>query len=105
MIAYLRGHHYATSQDEWIYLVTHTDGPSISQDNGGYGILGVVHYLSQIPQSERSRTLILLFDNRHYMPGMERVFAEQGLAPRPLAATRHRQRSSMPTTSCVRWPR
>jgi len=77
LIDYLPGRHYGTPEDEQILLTTHTDGPSISQDNGAFGILGIVHYVSQVPQSKRPRTLLVFLDNRHYMPGMERVFAEQ----------------------------
>lgn len=77
LIAYLPGKHYGTPEDEKILMTTHTDGPSISQDNGALGILAVVHYFSHIPRAERPRTLMVFLDNRHYMPGMERVFAKQ----------------------------
>ena len=77
LIAYLPGRHYGTVQDEKILLITHTDGPSISQDNGAFGLLGIVGYFSNIPQSERPRTLMIYLDNRHYMPGMEKAFSKQ----------------------------
>ena len=77
LLAHLPGRDYGTDQDEMILLVTHTDGPSISQENGPFGLMGIVHYFSSIPQNERSRTLLLFMDNRHYMPGAERVFSEQ----------------------------
>jgi hypothetical protein len=77
LIGYLPGRHYGSAQDEKILLITHTDGPSISQENGPLGLLGIVAYLSHIPQSERPRTLMLFLDNRHYMPGMEKAFAKQ----------------------------
>lgn len=76
LIAYLPGKHYGTEKDELIQLTTHSDGPSISQDNGPFGLLGVVKYFSQIPQSDRPRSLLIFMDNRHYMPGMERAFDE-----------------------------
>ncbi len=72
LIGYLPGKNYGTPQDEKIILVTHTDGPSISQDNGAFGLLGVVSYFSRIPQTERPRTLMIYLDNRHYMPGLEK---------------------------------
>lgn len=75
LIGYLPGKYYGTAKDEQILLTTHTDGPSISQENGPLGILGIVSYFSQIPKAERLRTLMVYFDNRHYMPGMERGFA------------------------------
>ncbi len=77
LVGYLPGKHYGTPKDEMIILSTHTDGPSISQDNGAFGLLGIVHYFSHIPQSDRPRTLMVFLDNRHYMPGMESAFADE----------------------------
>ena len=74
-IAYLPGANYGTPKDEQIILVNHTDGPSITQDNGALGLLGIVKYFSNIPQSERPRTLTVFLDCRHYMPGMEDAHA------------------------------
>ncbi|NIL94671.1 MAG: hypothetical protein GTO71_09560 [Woeseiaceae bacterium] len=77
LIGYLPGNKYGTPDDEQIQLVTHTDGPSISQDNGAFGILGVIKYMSRIPQADRPRTLMVFLDCRHFMPGAERAFAAQ----------------------------
>jgi hypothetical protein len=77
LFGYLPGKDYGTEKDEQILLITHTDGPSISQDNGALGILGLVRYFSNIPQAERPRTLQIFLDCRHYMPGMERAFTEE----------------------------
>lgn len=77
---YLPGKDYKTARDQQILLITHTDGPSISQENGALGILSIVKYFSRIPQSERPRTLMIFFDCRHYMPGAERAFAAQDYA-------------------------
>lgn len=77
LIGYLPGRDYGTPADEQVQLVTHTDGPSISQDNGAFGILGIIRYMSQVPQAERPRTLMVYLDCRHFMPGMERAFASQ----------------------------
>ena len=74
-IAYLPGANYGTPEDEQIILVNHTDGPSITQDNGALGLLGIVKYFSNFPQSERPRTLTVFLDCRHYMPGMEDAHA------------------------------
>ncbi len=71
LIGYLPGKNYGTPKDEKIILITHTDGPSISQDNGAFGLLGIVSYFSHFPKSARPRTLMIFLDNRHYMPGME----------------------------------
>jgi hypothetical protein len=77
LIGYLPGRNYGTPQDEKVLLTSHTDGPAVLQDNGAFGLLGIVGYFSHIPQSERPRTLMLYLDNRHYMPGMEKAFAKQ----------------------------
>jgi hypothetical protein len=77
LIGYLPGKYYGTDQDEKIVLTTHTDGPAVLQDNGALGVLGIVAYFSHIPQPERSRTLMIYLDNRHYMPGMEKAFEQQ----------------------------
>ena len=77
LIAYLPGRNFGTPQDEQIMFTTHTDGPSISQDDGGFGLLGVAEYFSKIPEQQRPRTLMFFFDNRHYMPGAERAFAKE----------------------------
>jgi hypothetical protein len=76
LIGYLPGKNYGTPEDEMVVLTSHTDGPSISQENGAFGVLGIVQYFSHFPQSERPRTLMIYLDNRHYMPGMEGAFAQ-----------------------------
>ncbi|MBX9788180.1 MAG: hypothetical protein K2Y37_04635 [Pirellulales bacterium] len=80
LFGFLPGKNYQTPSDEQILLITHTDGPSISQENGPLGILGMVHYLSKIPAAERPRTIMIFLDCRHYMPGTERAFTEQDYA-------------------------
>jgi hypothetical protein len=76
LIAYLPGKDYGTAKDEQIVLVNHTDGPSITQDNGALGLLAIVKYFSNIPQEDRPRTLTIYLDCRHYMPGMEFPYKE-----------------------------
>ena len=75
-ISYLPGRDYGTPDDEQILLINHTDGPSITQDNGALGLLAIVKYFSHIPQEHRPRTLTIFLDNRHYYPGMERAAAD-----------------------------
>ncbi len=82
LFAFLPGRHYGSPEDRRILLLTHTDGPSISQENGALGIAALVRYFSRIPQAQRPRTLMVFLDCRHYMPGMERAFAAQDLAAR-----------------------
>lgn len=77
LIAFLPGRDYGTDKDEQIQLRTHTDGPSISQDDGAFGLLGVVKYMSHIPQKNRPRSLLIELDCRHFMPGAERAWQSQ----------------------------
>ncbi len=77
LFGYLPGRNYGTPEDKQILLITHTDGPSISQENGAIGILSIVKYFSHIPKAERPRSLMLFYDCRHFMPGMERAFASE----------------------------
>ena len=53
LIGYLPGKDYGTDKDEQIILTNHTDGPSITQDNGALGILGIIKYFSNIPQENK----------------------------------------------------
>jgi hypothetical protein len=76
LIGYLPGRNYGTDRDEQILMVTHTDGPSITQDDGALGILAAIRYFSNIPQESRPRTLTLYLDCRHYIAGMEAAFPD-----------------------------
>lgn len=76
LITYLPGKDYGTPNDEQIVLTNHTDGPSITQDNGALGLLAIVKYFSHIPQEQRPRTLVVYLDCRHYIPGMESAHIE-----------------------------
>jgi hypothetical protein len=68
-VGYLPGKNYGTPQDEQIMMKTHSDGPSLNQENGGLGLLGIVKYFSQIPQSVRPRTLVINITNVHFING------------------------------------
>lgn len=70
---FLPGKNYGKEDDEIILLISHTDGPNISQENGGLDILAVIEYFSHIPQNKRSRTLLVILDPQHYMPGRHAV--------------------------------
>ena len=71
IIAYLPGRNYGTLQDEQVLLATHTDAMSLIEENGGFGMLGIMSYFNRVPKSERARTLSFYFDCRHFMPGGE----------------------------------
>jgi hypothetical protein len=77
LVAFLPGKHYGTEQDQQIQLRTHTDGPSISQDDGAFGLLGVIRYMSHIARRDRPRTILVELDCRHFMPGAERRWEHQ----------------------------
>lgn len=79
LIAYLPGRNYGSVKNEQIQLRTHTDGPSISQDDGAFGLLGVVKYISQIPQKDRPRSLLIELDCRHFYAWRRAYLAGSGL--------------------------
>jgi hypothetical protein len=70
---FLPGKHYGKENDEIVLLFTHTDGPNVTQENGALGMLAVIYYFSHIPQRERPRTLLVVLDPQHYMPGRHAV--------------------------------
>ena len=67
--AVLPGRDYGTEQDEQVLLVTHSDGPNLSQENGTLGILALIRHYAGMPQAERGKTLRVLLDPQHYSPG------------------------------------
>jgi hypothetical protein len=77
LVAWLPGRDHGTDLDQQVQLRTHTDGPSISQDNGAFGLLAVVRYMARIPQRDRPRSLMIELDCRHFMPGAEKAWASQ----------------------------
>lgn len=77
LVGYLPGRDYGTDKDQQIHIRTHTDGPSISQEDGALGLLGVVKYMSNIARKDRPRTLLFELDCRHFMPGAERAWGAQ----------------------------
>jgi len=70
---FLPGENYGNENDEMVLLLSHTDGPNTTQENGGLGILALIEYFSHIPQVERPRTLLVVLDPQHYMPGRHMV--------------------------------
>ena len=71
IIGYLPGRNYGTAQDEQVLLATHTDAMSLIEENGAFGMLGIMAYFNKLPKSARDRTLVFYFDCRHFMPGAE----------------------------------
>ena len=69
LYGYLPGRNYGTPDDELVLLVTHSEGPNLTQENGALGIVGVIDYFAQLPRKDRSRSLLILMDPQHYMPG------------------------------------
>ena len=70
-VCYLPGAHYGTDRDDQISINIHVDAMSLTQDNGSLGLLGIVHYFSQMPREQRRKTLLLCIDSRHFIEGFE----------------------------------
>jgi hypothetical protein len=70
---FLPGRNYGKDEDEMVLLISHTDGPNISQENGGLGTLAIIEYFSHIPQNRRARTLLVILDPQHYVPARHAV--------------------------------
>jgi hypothetical protein len=71
IVATLPGRDYGTPKDRAILIATHVDGPSLVEDDGGLGILSVLHYYAKIPQAERPKSIVVYFESRHFVPGTE----------------------------------
>ena len=69
VVATLPGRNYGTEKDQAILLATHVDGPSLVEDDGGLGILSVLHYYSQVPQADRPKSIVVYFESRHFRAG------------------------------------
>ncbi|TDJ44741.1 MAG: hypothetical protein E2O50_02655 [Gammaproteobacteria bacterium] len=65
---FLPGRHYGQDNDEYVFLITHADGPNLTQDNGGFALLSIVQYFAQIAQADRPRTLVIMLDSQHFTP-------------------------------------
>ena len=65
---FLPGKNYGTAADEHVLVITHSDGPNLTQDNGGFAILSVIRYFSNFAQEDRPRTLAVMIDSQHFMP-------------------------------------
>jgi len=65
---FLPGKNYGTDADEHVLVITHADGPNLTQDNGGFAILSVIRYFSNFAQEDRPRTLAVMLDSQHFMP-------------------------------------
>ncbi|MEO8678525.1 MAG: twin-arginine translocation signal domain-containing protein [Vicinamibacterales bacterium] len=76
IVAHLPGKNYGTAADEQVVLATHTDAMSLIEENGGYGMVGIMSYLNHIPRAQRDRTILFYFDCRHFMPGAEAAWPQ-----------------------------
>jgi hypothetical protein len=74
LVATLPGKDYGTAKDTAVMMATHVDGPALIQDAGSLGILGVLKYYAAIPQAQRPRSIFVVFDTRHFVPGAERTY-------------------------------
>jgi hypothetical protein len=76
VIGYLPGKYYGTPQDQQILLATHTDAMSLVEEDGSFGMLGIMYYMSHIPPQQRPKTLVFWFDSRHFLPGAESAWSQ-----------------------------
>lgn len=74
LVATLPGKDFGTDKDTAVMMATHVDGPALIQDAGSLGILAVAKYYAQIPQAQRPRSIFMVFDTRHFVPGAERTY-------------------------------
>ena len=70
---FLPGKHFGEDKDQFILLTTHTDGPNLTQENGGFGIIKIIEHLNKIPVIERNKTILIVMDPQHFMPGRHSV--------------------------------
>ena len=68
LTGFLPGKNYGTPEDEYLFLITHTDGPNLTQENGGFAILSIVGYFNNVPQARRDKTILVMLDPEHYKP-------------------------------------
>jgi hypothetical protein len=65
---FLPGRNYGQDDDEYVLLITHGDGPNLTQDNGGFAMLSIAQYFAGIAQADRPRTLVIMVDSQHFTP-------------------------------------
>jgi hypothetical protein len=70
--AFLPGRDYGTEADEYVLLITHGDGPNLTQDNGGLALMAIVQYFGKVPKAERQKTLAIMIDSQHFTPHRHR---------------------------------
>ena len=70
---FLPGKHFGEDKDQFILLTTHTDGPNLTQENGGFGIIKIIEQINKIPISERNKTILIMLDPQHFMPGRHSI--------------------------------
>jgi hypothetical protein len=57
------------TDDEIIIVDSHTDGTNATEENGGLVICSLAKYFSQIPKSERRRTIMFVLQSGHISRG------------------------------------
>lgn len=71
--AVLPGRSHGTAADEEILLVTHSDGPNLTQENGTLAILALMRHYARVPRAQRARSLRVLLDPQHFSPGRHTI--------------------------------
>ncbi len=82
-VATLPGRNFGTAKDQAILLATHVDGPSIVEDDGALAIMAVLHHFADTPQTERSRSIVVYLESRHFVPGTEASYPFDAVKEHP----------------------
>jgi hypothetical protein len=72
LIAPLQG----TTDEEIIIVNSHTDGTNATEENGGLAVVALAKYLSQIPKSQRRRTVMFVLQTGHMSHGYVRSIGD-----------------------------
>jgi hypothetical protein len=54
------------TDDEIVIVNSHTDGTNATEENGGIGILAIAKYFSELPKSERKRSMLFVLTTGHF---------------------------------------
>jgi hypothetical protein len=60
------------TDDEIILVNSHTDGTNATEENGGLAVIALAKYFSQIPKTQRRRTIMFVLQSGHMSHGYVR---------------------------------
>ncbi|HEY1929144.1 MAG TPA: hypothetical protein VGG92_16890 [Caulobacteraceae bacterium] len=62
----LPGAHYGQDDEEILVCNTHSDGPNITEENGGVAVVNMARYFAGLPTAERPRTMVFMASTGHF---------------------------------------